>query len=104
MPTLEEMSARVSLGANTAIRDLFDLALTDGRFDQPRQMLSRYCIICGKALTDPASMSRFIGPECFGSGSIDIPWLHAATIPEAGICRWRRESAAIRRNLIWWCA
>jgi hypothetical protein len=19
-------------------------------------------------------------------------------------CRWRRESAAIRRNLIWWCA
>jgi uncharacterized protein involved in outer membrane biogenesis len=28
----------------------------------------------------------------------------AAAILQIASCRWRRESAAIRRNLIWWCA
>jgi hypothetical protein len=28
------------------------------------QMLSHCCLICGRALTDPISMARLIGPEC----------------------------------------
>jgi hypothetical protein len=34
------------------------------------------CICCDRALTDPISQARFIGPECYGSSSNDIPWLH----------------------------
>ena len=39
----------------------------------PDQMLSPQCICCGKGLTDPASMARGIGPECWGNGSTNIP-------------------------------
>jgi len=28
----------------------------------PPKMLSHHCMICGKGLTDPASMARWIGP------------------------------------------
>ena len=39
----------------------------------PDRMLSPACICCGKGLTDPASVARWIGPECWGSGSVNIP-------------------------------
>ena len=50
----------------------------DGRFDNlnPSTLLSPHCIICGKGLTEPASMARGIGPECWGSGSLSVPWLY----------------------------
>jgi hypothetical protein len=35
------------------------------------QMFEPACLCCGKALTDPASMARFIGPECAGTSSLD---------------------------------
>jgi hypothetical protein len=35
-------------------------------------MLSPRCLACGKVLTDPASMARFIGPECAGTSSLTI--------------------------------
>ena len=40
-------------------------AFTDGTLDQARAdlMLSPQCLICGRALTDPASMARWIGPN-----------------------------------------
>src|SRR5262249_38723560 len=41
----------------------------------PDRMLSPACVICGKALTDPASQARLIGPECFGSSSLTVPWV-----------------------------
>jgi Family of unknown function (DUF6011) len=41
----------------------------------PGKMLGMYCLCCGKQLTDPVSKARMIGPECFNSGSPDIPWL-----------------------------
>jgi hypothetical protein len=41
-------------------------------------MLSPQCLICGKELTDPASMARFIGPECAGTSSLRVPWLFGA--------------------------
>jgi hypothetical protein len=42
---------------------------------QPVTMLSSNCTICGKALTDPVSMARFIGPECAGTGSPRLPFV-----------------------------
>jgi Family of unknown function (DUF6011) len=55
-------------------------AFMDGTFDRfrPELMLSPACLCCGKALTDPASMARWIGPECFGSSSLDVPRLFQA--------------------------
>ncbi len=41
----------------------------------PGQLLSLNCLICGKALTDPASMARLIGPECAGTASLRVPWI-----------------------------
>src|SRR6266536_3253878 len=39
---------------------------------QPITLLSPNCVICGKGLTDPVSMARFIGPECAGTSSPDL--------------------------------
>src|SRR5262249_14739800 len=36
-------------------------------------MLAPNCLVCGKGLTDPASMARFIGPECAGTSSLHVP-------------------------------
>ena len=46
----------------------------DGIFTKltPERMLKPSCMICGKGLTDPASMSRWIGPECAATSSIRI--------------------------------
>jgi hypothetical protein len=40
---------------------------------RPDLMLSAHCLACGKALTDPVSMSRWVGPECWGSASTNLP-------------------------------
>jgi Family of unknown function (DUF6011) len=45
---------------------------------RPDRMLSPQCLCCGKGLTDPASMARWIGPECWGSASTNIPRLFKA--------------------------
>lgn len=55
-------------------------ALRSDAFDRldARRMLSPSCLICGKALTDPISIARWIGPECAGrSGSSQRVWLLA---------------------------
>jgi len=68
------------------VRDRLVATFRDGKLDQitPAGMLSPNCMICGKGLTDPASMARMIGPECYGSGSLDIPWLYQ---PQAEVVR-----------------
>jgi hypothetical protein len=43
----------------------------------PAQMLSHNCVICGKGLTDPASMARWIGPECAGTSTLHVPFVIA---------------------------
>jgi hypothetical protein len=50
-------------------------ALHPERFTRlkPDLMLSPHCICCGKALSDPASMARWIGPECWGNASTNLP-------------------------------
>jgi hypothetical protein len=40
----------------------------------PTMLLSEHCLICNRALTDPVSRARCIGPECWGSSTIRIPW------------------------------
>jgi hypothetical protein len=32
-------------------------------------------MICGKPLTDPASMARWIGSECAGASALQVPFL-----------------------------
>jgi hypothetical protein len=41
----------------------------------PDLMLSANCLCCGKPLTDPASMARWIGPKCASSGALTVPGL-----------------------------
>jgi hypothetical protein len=38
----------------------------------PALMFSPACLICGKPLTDPVSMARWIGPECAHSHALDV--------------------------------
>ena len=54
------------------IADLLD----GGHFDRlrPEILLGHHCMICGKGLTDPVSMARFIGPECAGTSSPSLPF------------------------------
>jgi hypothetical protein len=64
-----------------AVRDILvqrlHAAFTSGTFErfQPSLMLRPACLRCGKALTDPASMARWIGPECASTGSLVVPGL-----------------------------
>lgn len=48
--------------------------LGSGRLDRldPGMMLHPACLCCGRALTDPASMARWIGPECAGTASLAV--------------------------------
>jgi hypothetical protein len=57
-------------------------ALGNGLFEElsAEKLLSHFYFCCGKPLTDPASMARRIGPECFGSSSLRVPF----TIKAAG--------------------
>jgi hypothetical protein len=48
------------------------------------QMFSAHCLMCGKALTDPASMARWIGPECAGTSSLDAGLFTPKAAPTAG--------------------
>ena len=41
----------------------------------PAVMPGHHCLICGKGLTDPASMARWIGPECAGTSSLVVPFV-----------------------------
>ncbi len=45
--------------------------LFDGQ--TPAKMLSPNCVLCGKGLTDPASMARWIGP-CASTSSLRVPF------------------------------
>jgi Family of unknown function (DUF6011) len=49
-------------------------AFQNGFFDHltPKAMLRPACMICGKGLTDPASMARWIGPECAATSSLRV--------------------------------
>jgi hypothetical protein len=45
-----------------------------GEANSLTKLLTAHCICCGKGLTDPVSMARTIGPECYGSASVNLPF------------------------------
>jgi hypothetical protein len=49
---------------------------------RPELMLSRSCLVCGKALTDPVSVARWIGPECYGNGSLTLDGMDRDRVAE----------------------
>lgn len=53
------------------LRDILPIAFERLR---PEMMLKPACLMCGKMLTDPVSMARWIGPECAGTSSSAIPY------------------------------
>ena len=61
-----------SRGANDRLAMMVRLADELPALDviDPRKMFTASCLICGKGLTDPASMARWIGPECAGTASL----------------------------------
>lgn len=75
-----------SIGWSRKGKPNYDLAarlvrlLNDGQFDriESSTLLSPQCLCCGKALTDPASMARLIGPECAQTSSLIIPFVWKA--------------------------
>lgn len=58
-----------------SVRDRLAAAFEAGQFNvlSPAMMLGNFCLYCGKALTDPVSQARMIGPECAGTSSVYIP-------------------------------
>jgi Family of unknown function (DUF6011) len=63
-------------GTGTIVQRLiaaFQGGFLDG--SAPTEVLSPNCVICGKGLTDPASMARWIGPECAGTSSLRVPFV-----------------------------
>lgn len=45
--------------------------------------ISGHCAVCGRALTDPVSLSRGIGPECFEDSVLvvrDLPFVEASPL------------------------
>ena len=75
----------LDIAAGRALRERIDAAFRDGRFDRiTPDMLGSHCLICGKALRDPVSQARFIGPECAGTSSVHIPWLAEARATPSG--------------------
>jgi hypothetical protein len=63
-------------GAATIVQRVVG-AFRGGLFDgsAAAKMLSYNCVICGKGLTDPASMARWIGPECAGTSTLRVPFV-----------------------------
>jgi hypothetical protein len=49
----------------------------------PALMFQANCLLCGKSLTDPVSMARWIGPECAHTHSLDVGLLNLA---EGEVC------------------
>jgi hypothetical protein len=70
----DPLSGVVTILDPFTLMELFLSRFTAATFVKlPAVMLSPHCLFCGKALTDPASMARYIGPECFGSASLTVP-------------------------------
>jgi isoquinoline 1-oxidoreductase subunit beta len=79
---------------------------TDGTVTVPRIDLA---VDCGMVVHPDRVVAQFEGAAVMGLGntlysSVTFKQGTAEQSNFGDYCRWRRESAAIRRNLIWWCA
>jgi hypothetical protein len=68
-----EMRESVGMRALTRVKGRIIEALGSMFKDGQVPLLEDYCLMCGRALTDPVSRSRHIGPECWGSSSNLVP-------------------------------
>jgi Family of unknown function (DUF6011) len=73
--------------ARRGLRERVVAAFTEGRFNRfdPAILLTSHCMICGKALTDPVSQARCVGPECANTGSVRIPWIVDVTMATSAL-------------------
>jgi hypothetical protein len=64
-------------GVIPALDERIAVAFTHSFFTNlvPDALLGSHGLICGKGLTDPASMARRIGPECAGTSSLVVPFI-----------------------------
>jgi hypothetical protein len=85
--TLACRPEEVALALRQRVVDLLPGRLISLR---PDLMLEPHCLCCGKRLTDPASIARWIGPECWGNGSLTVPGMDRDQLAE----KLARRSAA----------
>lgn len=81
-PSNPSLGTRITVSAPVVFLERL-VHFFDGTFFNyfaPKKMLVHNCMVCGKGLTDPASMARMIGPECYGSSGLDIPWLYGVKL------------------------
>jgi len=59
------------------------------------------CRVCGRELTDPVSIRRGIGPECFRDLKLELAWLRKRleTCPEWARRAYRRRLERIKKLL-----
>jgi hypothetical protein len=88
-PTYLGWRRRSDLSVFQVLRERLVTAFQSDVFNdlKPATLLLPHCLCCGKALTDPVSMARMIGPECAGSGSVNLPFT-------LKVKRWEEVSAA----------
>jgi hypothetical protein len=66
------------------------------------RMFEPSCLICGKPLTDPASMARMVGPECAGTSSLvagelrGLDWAPYLRREQKGLARRKGGPRAVR--------
>jgi hypothetical protein len=68
----QEDRCAVALLVRERLIAILPVALAELR---PSVMLQPFCLMCSKRLTDPVSMARWIGPECFGSSANIMPFV-----------------------------
>jgi hypothetical protein len=63
---------RGDMAAWQALKDRLIASLPRLNTLEQTLMFQPNCVICGKALTDPVSIARWIGPECAHSHGLDV--------------------------------
>ena len=63
---------RHDVGSWQALKDVLIAGLPRLNTLDPDLMFQPACLICNRLLTDPVSRARWIGPECAGSGSLNV--------------------------------
>jgi hypothetical protein len=82
---VEQIKTEGDIRALVDLRSRLIAVFQSKRFDHlhRQMMLGNHCLVCGKGLTDPVSMARFIGPECWGSASNSLPFVSELAEPAA---------------------
>jgi hypothetical protein len=69
----------------------------------PGLMFKPACLNCGKPLTDPVSMARWIGPECASTSSLDVGkfvQMNVAAVEQESVLHGERPMVSDRRQMV----